>query len=767
MRRCYVSRAAIIIIIVLGAWAAGMGLFAPSAIAQQDTAITEIRVVGTRRIDPSTVNSYVDIQPGDTYDAARIDASLKSLFNTGLFADVTMRREGDALIIQVVENPIINRIAFEGNKRLTDEILDAEVTLRPRVVYTRTKVQNDVKRLLDIYRRSGRFGATVEPKVIQLTENRVDLVFEVDEGPSTGIRAINFIGNSQFSDGTLREIIQTDESAFWRFLTSNDTYDPDRLSFDRELLRRFYLSEGYADFRVVSAIAELTEDREDFVITFTIEEGPEYSFGKVGVTSRMRDVETAELESLIVGVEGEQYNADEVEETVQALTASLGARGFAFVDVRPRVNRDRESRTLDVTYEISEGPRVFVERINISGNVRTLDKVIRREFTIAEGDAFNTARLRATRQRLNNLGFFSRVDITNDPGEAADRTVINVAVEEKSTGELSIGAGISSTSGPLGDVSIRERNLLGRGQDLRLGLSLGTEQQRVDLSFTEPYFLDRNLAAGFDAYIRTTDRSDESSFQEDEQGFALRMGYQLEPDLRHTVRYALSQQKVDNVEDTASEVVKAQAGSHVTSSVSNELFLDRLNRRFNPTDGYFGSVNVQVAGLGGTDRFIRNLVTSGVYTPLFKSSVIASLTGEVGHVATFDNDSVRLTNRFYLGGSSLRGFENSGVGPRDLTTDDAIGAHQFYAGTAEVTFPLGLPEEFNIKGSIFSDFGSAWGIDDPFTGLADDASARASLGFGLGWDSPFGPLRVDFAHAVLKEEYDKTQVFSFNFGTRF
>ena len=768
MRRGLLARIAVAVVLALGAGSASTVAFVYSAAAQQGGAtIGEIRVVGTQRIDPSTVTSYVQIQPGDAYDPALVDASLKSLFNTGLFADVTLRREGDALIVQVVENPIINRIAFEGNKRLADEVLDAEVTLRPRVVYTRTKVQNDVKRLLDIYRRSGRFGATVEPKVISLPENRVDLVFEVDEGPSNGIRAINFIGNQQFSDGSLREVIQTDESAFWRFLTSNDTYDPDRLSFDRELLRRFYLSEGYADFRVVSAIAELTEDREDFVITFTLEEGPEYSFGKVDVTSRLRNLEPSELESLIVGVEGERYNADEVEETVQALTTNLGARGFAFVDVRPRVNRDREKRLLDVTYEISEGPRVFVERINISGNVRTLDKVIRREFAIAEGDAFNTAKLRATRDRLNNLGFFSRVDIANDPGDAPDRTVINVAVEEKSTGELSIGAGFSSNSGPLGDISIRERNLLGRGQDLRLGLSLGTEKQRIDLSFTEPYFLERELAAGFDIFIRTTDLKDESSFQEDQQGFALRMGYQLEPKLRHTVRYSLSRQSVDDVEETASQVVKAQAGSHVASSVSNEFFFDRLNRRFNPSDGYFGSYNVEVAGFGGTDQFLRNRVEAGVYSPLFGTSVIASLSGEAGHVFTFDDETVRLTNRFYLGGASLRGFESAGVGPRDLSTDDAIGGNQFYAGTAEVTFPLGLPDEFDIRGSVFSDFGSAWSIEDPFDNLVDDATPRASVGIGLGWVSPFGPLRVDFATAILKEDYDKTQTFSFNFGTRF
>ena len=763
MRRGF-ARAAVTFFVALCVWG-GIAFLTPAS-AQQGP-ISEIRVVGTKRIDPATVISYMKIKAGDVYDPALVDASLKSLFDTGLFADVTLRMEGDVLVVQVVENPIINRIAFEGNRRLEDKVLEAEVTLRPRVVYTRTKVQNDVKRLLDLYRRSGRFGATVEPKVIQLPENRVDLVFEIDEGPSTGIRAINFIGNKSFSDGRLREVIQTDESAWYRFLTSNDTYDPDRLSFDRELLRRFYLSEGYADFRVVSAIAELTEDREDFVITFTVEEGPQYKFGKVTVASTMRNVDPKELEGLIVGTEGETYNADEVEQTVQALTDNLGARGFAFVDVRPRVKRDREKLTIDITYEISEGPRVFVERINITGNLRTLDEVIRREFTIAEGDAFNTAKLRATRRRLNNLGFFSRVDITNDPGSAPDRTVINVAVEEQSTGELSIGAGVSSTAGPLADISIRERNLLGRGQDLRLGLSVGTQQQQVDMSFTEPYFLDRQMAAGVDLFWRTTDLTRQSSFQQDEKGFGLRMGYQIDPHLRHTARYSLSEDSVSNVNDTASPVVKSQEGSFLTSSISNEFFLDHLNRRFNPSDGYFGSYNIQIAGLGGSERFLRNEVRAGIYRPLFRSSVVGSLTGEAGHVFTFDNDPVRLTNRFYLGGNTFRGFAPAGVGPRDLVTGDAIGGHQYYSGTAELTFPLGLPQEFDIKGSVFTDFGSVWGIDDPFPNLADDATPRASVGFGLGWASPFGPLRVDLAHAVVKKNYDKTRIFSFNFGTRF
>ena len=728
--------------------------------------IEEIRVVGTQRIDPSTVNSYMQLKPGDRYNAEKVDESLKNLFNTGLFADVTLRREGRSLVVQVVENPIINRIAFEGNRKIDDETLQTEVSLRPRVVYTRTKVQSDVRRLLDVYRRTGRFAATVDPKVIQLSENRVDLVFEIDEGGATGIRAINFIGNAEFSDGDLRDVIQTTESNFYNFLSSNDTYDPDRLSFDRELLRRFYLSEGHADFRVVSAIAELTEDREDFLVTFTVDEGPLYTFGKLDVSSQLRGVENEDLVSQITSDTGDIYNATEVENTVQAITDTLGERGFAFVDVRPRVNRDRDDLTIDVTYEIREGPRVFVERIDIGGNVRTLDTVIRREFTLDEGDAFNTAKLRRTRQRLQDLGFFARVDVNNNPGSAPDRTVISVDVQEQSTGELSIGAGFSSTAGALSDLTIRERNLLGRGQDLRFSTTLATKQQQVDLSFTEPYFLGRELAAGVDAFYRTTDFGDRSSFQEDEAGFGLRAGYQISPKLRHTARYTFSRDEIGEVAADASPAIKAQEGTFSTSAIGNEFFYDARNSRFSPTDGYFLSYDIDVAGFGGTERFVRNEVGAGVFESLFGTSFIGSLEGSAGIMNELDDD-IRISERFFLGGNKFRGFKTGGVGPRDISTDDSLGGTKFYRASAEVEFPLGLPEEFNIKGSVFTDVGSVWGNDDSFPNIEDDASLRATMGVGFGWASPAGPIRINLTRAVLKEEYDKTEFFSFSFGTRF
>lgn len=755
-------------VVLMGGVVALFALVQPvSAQSRSGVVVEEIRVVGTQRIDPSTVNAYMQIKPGDTYDPAKVDDSLKNLFNTGLFADVTLRREGDAVVVQVVENPIINRIAFEGNRKIEDDALLNEVSLRPRVVYTRTKVQGDVQRLLDIYRRSGRFAATVDPKVIQLPENRVDLVFEIEEGGKTGIRAINFIGNKEFSDGDLREIIQTTETAFYNFLSSNDTYDPDRLSFDRELLRRFYLSEGYADFRVVSAIAELTEDRDDFIVTFTLDEGPEYRFGALQVASELRGVEGTELNGLIAADTGDTYNANEVEETVQSITESLGERGFAFVDVRPRVDRDRDDLTIDVTYEIREGPRVFVERIDIAGNVRTLDEVIRREFTIVEGDAFNTAKLRRTRQRLQDLGFFSRVDIDNTPGSANDRTVVSVNVEEQSTGELSIGAGFSSTAGLLTDVALRERNLLGRGQDLRVSTTLAIKQQQIDLSFTEPYFLDRYVAAGFDLFLRTTDFTDRSSFEQNEAGFGIRAGYQMTERLRHSARYRFARDSIDDIQTKASDVVKSQSGTFTTSSIENDFFFDALDSRFSPTDGYSLSYSIDLAGFGGSEKFIRNEVGGSYFTPLFGTSLIGSLQGETGHIASLEDDQVRLSERFFLGGGRLRGFKVGGVGPRDLRTDDSLGGTKFYRGSAEIGFPLGLPDEFDIRGAVFSDVGSVWGIDDPFPDLADDASLRGSVGVGVGWGSPVGPVRINLSRALLKEDYDKTEFFSFSFGTRF
>jgi outer membrane protein insertion porin family len=730
-----------------------------------DNRLRDVRVEGAQRIEADTVRSYMGMRAGDVISGATLDKALKDLFATGLFADVNLRQDGQDVVVRVVENPIINRIAFEGNKRISNEILSDEVRLRPRVVFTRARVQTDLQRIMDVYRRSGRFSATVVPKVIQLPQNRVDLVFEISEGELTEIRKIAFVGNKHFRDGDLREVIQTRESAWYRFLSSDDTYDPDRLTFDRELLRRHYLANGYADFRVISAVAELTPDSSAFFVTFTVDEGERYKFGKIEITTQLKDLDVEKLQKEQLIQTGDWYNADEVEGLIGTLTDAVGVLGYAFVDIRPRVRRDRENRTIDVTFVIQEGPRVFVELVKISGNVRTLDQIIRREVLLVEGDAFNTSKLRRTRQRIRNLGFFERVEIENKAGSTRDKTVIDVSVKERSTGEISFGAGFSSSSGVLGDASIRERNLLGRGQDLKLGLQIGERQQEIDLSFTEPYFLDKNLSAGFDIFSTSSDLQTESSFDRDTVGFALRSGYRITEPLSQSWRYTLRQDKITDIASDASLAIKEQEGDFITSSIGQSLLYDKRDSRFNPTKGYSIQLENTFAGLGGDSNYLRNEL-SGTQFYQVSDKWIVNLGASVGYIVGLGDD-IRITDRFFMGGATLRGFEDSGVGPRDTATGDAIGGNWFYRGTVGLTFPLGLPNEFGLRGRIFSDAGSIGEHDSGIATIADKTSVRMSVGTGILWDSPFGPVNIDFAQAILKENFDETELVRFSFGTRF
>ncbi len=753
------------VLLALGlAWGAVVAAPALAQIEQSGGVINEIRIEGTQRIEPETVRSYMRINPGDPFDPVRLDKSLKNIFGTGLFADVTLRREGDTLIVSVVENPIINRIAFEGNDRLEDDALQAEVTLRPRIVFTRSKAQSDALRLLEIYRRSGRYAATVEPKVIQLEQNRVDLVFEINEGPLTNINAINFIGNRVFSDSSLRGEVTTSESAFWRFLSTTDTYDPDRLSFDRELLRRFYLREGYADFRVTSVVAELTPDREGFIVTFTVEEGERQKFGVIDVATTLRNLDPETLQQYILVEEGDWYDAQAIEDTVSNLSEAVGNLGYAFVDIRPLADRDQEARTIAINFEINEGPKVFVERIDIQGNVRTLDRVIRREFRLVEGDAFNSAKLRRSRQRIQNLGFFQTVDVESTPGSSADKTIITTEIEEQSTGDLSFGAGFSSESGPLGNISLRERNLLGRGQDLRLSFTISGANTEVDLSFTEPYFLNRNLSAGFDVY-RTTSSQERQAFDLERIGGSVRAGFSYNENLRQVVRYTLEENTISNVDTNASLLIQEEEGRFLESGVSQELSYDTRDSRFDPREGGVVRLRNDITGLGGDVRFLKSSL-GGAYYYSFVEDWTASVDAEIGNIIGLGQDT-RISDRYFVGGTGCRGFQFAGVGPRDGPTGDPLGAKQFYTGTLELGFPLGLPEEFDIRGRVFTDVCSAWGLDRTNANVLDETTPRVSVGAGFSWNSPFGPITVDLGFAIVKEDFDETELLSFSFGTQF
>ena len=757
------------------------GVFAPGTAYAQ--AIRDIRVVGNQRLTAETVRSYLKFNTGDAYDAGKVDGSLKALFQTGLFADVRIDRDGNSVVVTVQENPVVAQVAFEGNSELDKETLMAEVQLKPRTVYTRARALSDVQRILDIYRRRGLYAASVEPKLIELDQNRVNVVFEINEGKTTKVKSISFIGNRAYTDGQLRDIISTNQAGWFDFLKTNTVYDPDRLSLDREMLRQYYLKNGYADMRVVSANAELERDGSGFIITFSIDEGELYRFGDVRIDSRLANLRTETLKGDTLTQPGTYFNASDLEKTVERLTLVVAEQGYPFVRVRPDTDRQPAQRLINVTYHIEEGPRVYIERINISGNTRTKDHVIRREFRLVEGDAFNPAMVDRAKKRLQSLGFFKTVDIKRRPGFAQDRVVLDVDVVEQPTGELSFGAGYSTTEGVIGDVSFTERNLFGNGQFLRLKVGGSTTRQQVDLSFTEPRFLDRNLAAGFDLFYKDINQLATSSYKSRKEGGSVRIGFPLAEYLWVNTAYTLSYDNIYEVDTTrASLAVRLAQGGAITSAVGTGITYDTRNHPRNPNRGIFIQAGPELAGLGGDVQYARFQGEGRAYYPIAdKVTLVGRVIG--GHIQGWGGQDVRLLDMFYKGGETVRGFYRAGIGPRDGNTRDALGGENFWAATAEVRFPLPLlPEELGISGAVFADAGSVFGVSGQVKKLPqgsqdignrnqiflqDDASVRSSVGASIMWQSPVGPLRLDYAHVLSKETYDRVQQIRFGASTNF
>ncbi|MFO1089816.1 MAG: outer membrane protein assembly factor BamA [Hyphomicrobiales bacterium] len=776
------------------AFLAGMPVGARPALAQ---VVTSIQVEGNQRVEPETVRSYIQIQSGEAATPDRIDESIKALFQTGLFSDVQIYRQGTTLIVKVEENPLINIVSFEGNSEIDDKTLAKEVELKERTIFTRSRVQADVQRIIALYRRSGYYAARVEPQIIRLPQNRVNLVFEINEGKATKVASINFIGNEAFSDYTLRGVITTGEHAWWKFFSTSDNYDPDRLSYDKELLRRYYLKNGFADFRVVSATAELAPDGESFFITFTVEEGPQYSVGQVVINAGNTTIDPAQLQAAMTFGTGDTYDASKVDKSIENMTVEAGKAGFAFAKVQPDIQRDEAAQRLNVTFNIQEGPRVYIERIDIIGNTRTLDEVIRREIGLVEGDAYNRVIIDRARRRLTALDFFAKIDFREQPGSAPDKVVIIIEVEEKSTGTINFSAGYSTLEGVMGSVTVTERNFLGRGQQVSLNTSLSFIRQSLNFSFTEPYFLDRNVSAGFDAFITRTDQTDQSSYTLNQIGGALRMGFRLNDLARVTNRYSLQWRdtQVDNVNTNLPEndprrcpnvapAVCQANGTQVVSMFSSTFTIDDLDNPLKPTSGYRFTVTGDLAGLGGDVYFGRVDAAAYYFTPLYFDGVVLKLKGTAGAIEGWNGDQVSIQDRFYKGGTSFRGFAIAGIGPRQERPNsggqtDAIGGQFYGIGTTEVTFPLGLPEELGLRGAAYMDVGTLFGApEDNYDNVPEcsgnvcnvygkSAQLRLSAGVGLMWDSPFGPLRLDLAYPIIKQSYDQTQWFQFNVGTAF
>lgn len=727
--------------------------------------VSRIEIQGNERTDPNTVRVYLNLKEGDDATPAALDASLRSLYRSGLFKDVKLSEDDGVLTVLVKENPIINRVSIEGADEIAFDKVQKELKLGPRSIYTLSKVQDDMERIYQLYRAKGFFAAKVEPQIIDRDQNRVDLIFKITEGPDSRIRRIDFIGNHAFSRSELRDQVFSIEDAWWNFMSDNDVYDPDRLEADQEKLRRFYAQSGYPDFKVENAVAEFSPDQKGFYLTFTINEGPRYKFGNVKLVSEKEGLDTKPLEDLVRTDSGDWYNSDRIEDTITAITDDLNRKNYAFLVVDPQVKRNEKERTVDVSYVLRDGPKVYVERIDVKGNVRTQDRVIRREFTLAEGDPLNPAKLRQSQNNVKDLDYFKKVDVKQVEGSAPDRKVVEVNVEEQSTGDLQLGAGYSTDEGPLADFGIKERNLLGRGQALAFSTSLSTKRQNFNVSFTEPYFLDRDISATFDIFNTRTNNNSLSSYIRHQTGAGVRFGYPLSQYLKEQIGYRFTKDKVSDVDGNASIYIKEQQGERDTSMVSHDLTYDRRDSKLWPTQGYMVSLTTDVAGLGGDTKYMRNVLTASHYWSMYDTWTFM-LRAETGYIFGFEDNRLNINDRFFVGGQNFRGFKSGGVGPHDVTTDDSLGSNLYGIGTAELTFPLGL-DDVGIKGHAFSDVGTAGDVGFKAAGVKDDESLRLSAGFGLSWRSPFGPIRIDIAQAIVKEDYDEEQLLRVGFGTRF
>jgi len=793
--------------------------------------VSSIVVEGNRRVEAETIRSYFKPGPGGRLDSASIDDALKALYATGLFQDVRINPAGGRIVVTVVENQVIGRVIFEGNKKVKDEQLNGEVQSKPRGTFSRAMVQSDAQRIAEIYRRSGRYDVHVEPQIIEQPNNRVDLIFKITEGNKTGITAINFVGNSAFSSYRLTDVIKTRQSNLLSFLSGADVYDPDRVEADRDLLRRFYLKNGYADVQVVAALTEYDPSAKGFIVTFTIEEGQQYRVGSVQFRSSIPSLDGNSLSGLSRVSVGSIYNAEALEKSVEEMQIEASRRGFAFAVVRPSGERNFDARTVAITFAIDEGPRTYIERINVRGNTRTRDYVIRREFDIAEGDAYNRALIDRAERRLKNLDYFKTVKIATEPGSSSDRVVINVDLEEKSTGEFSVSGGYSTSDGALGEVSVSERNLFGKGLYGKVAVQYGQYAKGITVSFIEPYLLDYRIAFGIDVFAREQEANNYVSYNTKTYGISPRLGFQLREDLTLQLRWSVYDQQISlpsylsncnnilgpNFNPTAAFVAnppnaaaaaavaaggfssttncysdgesslpirrELAEGAKLTSAPGFTLTFNSLDNNKNPTSGLLVDWREDFAGAGGDVHYVKSTGDLKYYQPLVADLVgLIHLQGGIMNQLG-SNDSLRMLDHFQMGPQLVRGFAPNGIGPRDITvgtTDDALGGTKYWGASAELQWPFWfLPKEVGLKGAVYADAGSLWDYKGP-TSWAQTGEVgpyamqfdnkylvRSSVGIGVIWASPFGPLRFDYAVPITKSPYDVVQQFRFGGGTTF
>ncbi len=799
-----------------------------------------ITVRGNSRVDSDAIRSYFTPGPGEKLDSTKIDQGLKDLVATGQFRDARVSRSGSGLVVTVVEGNVINRVVFQGNSKVKTDVLKGEIQSKSRGPFSQAIVDSDVRRLQEVYRRSGRNDAQISAKIEPAQNGRNDVTFVIAEGDKTGVYSINFVGNSHLSSYKLRNTMTTTESNFLSWLKSSDVYDPDRIAADLDLIRKVYMKNGYADMRVVSSDAEYSAEKKGFIITIVVDEGEQYRISNVNVESRISDIDPERLRSSVRSRAGNVYNSEDVDKSLDGINGEVAKRGYAFAQVRPRAERNVGDRSVNLVYTVEEGPRVFIERINVRGNTRTRDYVVRREFDMGEGDAYNKQLVDRAERRLKALGFFKNVKISNEPGSSPDRVIVNVDVEDQPTGSFGISGGYSTSDGIIGELSVSESNFLGRGQYVKVAGSNGQYSKGVELSFTEPFFMDRRIAAGFDLFAKENDYTRQSRYVIRNIGFNLRAGVAVNDEWTVGGRYSFFQQRI-TIPNTAKEpyancyfgtgtpltdyskpaclndgeaslAVLAAAGTRYTSLAGTSITYNTVDNLKNPTEGIFAQVNVDVAGLGGDSKYVRTTGETRYYYPIF-DEIIGSIKGQAGNVTGFGSNKLALTDHFFKGPELVRGFAASGIGPRDVSADfssNSIGGTSYYGGSVEVQAPIfGIPKEVGLKVAVFADAGTLLGYNGPknylvtqanqsVTGLkgaapigvgacynglitvgaggaqctqgispSGNGGIRASVGAGLLWASPLGPIRFDYAVALKKGPLDKTQAFRFSGGTSF
>lgn len=725
--------------------------------------VSEIAISGNSRVSDSTISAYLPVRVGDAISEDSLDNAIDSLFATKLFNDVTINIEGTRISIAVVENPIVNRVNIEGNDVLDDERLLAELDIQPRRVFTRKVAVDATQKLLEIYRLSGRYAAEITPQVIRLDNNRVDLIFEVDEGPLIKVTSISFIGNETFSDFALRQVISSRQVRWWAFLSSVDKYDESRLDYDARLLRQFYLGRGYANIEIKRAQGGLLADRSGFALTFEIDEGTRYKLRDVSFTSQITDIDVSKFRDDIPLEKGDWYNVKGLEQGLLNVTNSLGNLGYAFVDVRPQVTPDTDSNELDIEISIGEGRKNYIERIEVVNNSRTRDTVIRRELEVVEGDPYNQLKLDKSLRNIKNLGFFRTVDISTVRGSADDQTIAKINVEEQSTGDFSIGVGYSSLDKSTVSLGINERNFLGSGRGLKFSTSLSESRSDYRLGLTEPYFLDRDLRGSAEIFNQ---KLENSTLTTKSTGVNLGVAFDAADDYYHRIGYELSSADSTQSSTTATSLTGEENKDLLRSALSYTIGRSTLDNRFDPTEGYLYELDETVSGLGGDVTFMKTSVRASYFKPLNFNSFILGVRGRAGFVDGL-GEKVTQSARFYLGGRTVRGFDSSGIGPRDTGANSAVGGNYMYSATAEIVSSYGLSEDLGVRWTVFSDIGSVWDTDYPsgVTGANDD-SLRQSVGVGFLWDTAVGPLTFYWADAVSKTSHDQLKRFQFNIGTR-